>query len=312
MKRFWKWLAENSSQLQGLAAAVGILLALTAGPIFFLKWLQPNLMIKITPDSPAMPPPLVEWINDATRSLERLPDTNEGESDPFQSLRGLQVTGPLDPIRRGRWRLAEPGRLRVDVINQADRVIPGVRLRLDRGYPVWGVTLNASFLTMEEISDWQKGLSATDSDSSLVLPELPPIPPQSVITIMMYGDVGSADVSATVPGASFKLVPTVPVEDKGLIWLILRPQWWFLLLGFVFMVIFLALSVFGQIILRRSRRFVVYDLACAEAKAGRKESALALLQEAVRAGYNNFHHMRNDPDLETLRDLEAFKSLSRG
>lgn len=309
MNRLWKWLEVNSLQLQGLAA-VAVLLATLAGvPYLTSIWLKPDLTIKIVADSPTVPPSLEKWISEATLMLKRLPDAPKGDIDPYRWLRGLQTTGPLDPIRRESWRLAEPSRLQVDVVNDADRLIQGVRLRLDRAYPVWGLKLGASFLTAAEVSVWQKGLSADNAGPTLILPELPPIPPKSAVTITAYGDVANAEVSATVPGASFKLVPTVRLEDKGPVSLILRPHWLPLLVGLAALAIIAGLAMFEHLILRHARRTIPYNLACSEAKMGRKESALALLQEAINAGYRNFQHMRSDPDLEELRENDTFKKL---
>jgi hypothetical protein len=99
----------------------------------------------------------------------------------------------------------------------------------------------------------------------------------------------------------------VRVEDKGLIALILRPYWVPLVLGLAFSAIMAGLAIFEKRVWRRAERFVTYNLACSEAKAGRSESALALLQRAVEAGYSNLQHMRSDPDLEQLRTTDAFK-----
>ena len=309
MNRLWKWLEENSSQLQGLAAVAALLAALAAVPFLISKWLQPDLTIKTAADRPTVPPSLEEWIGEATLMLKTLPAAPEGDNDPYRSLRDLQATGPLDPIRRENWRLANPGRLQVDVVNDADRLVFGVRLRLDRAYPIWGLTLDASFLIADEVTVWQKGFSADNAGPTLVLPELPPIPPKSALTITAYGDVADAEVSATVPGASFKLVPTVRLEDKGPVSLILRPYWVPLFVGLAAMAIIVGLAMFEQRIWRRARRFVSYDLACGEAKMGRTESALALLQEVVDAGYRNFAHMRSDPDLRGLHENDTFKKL---
>lgn len=310
MTRLWKWLESNSSQLRGLAAVATILAALAAVPVLLSKWLQPELTIKVTADSPTMPPALEEWISNATLIFRTLPDSAADALKPYRSLRDLQGTGPLDPIRRGSiLGLSKPGRLRVDVANQVDQVIPGVRLRLDRAYPAWGVTLAATFLTAEEVAAWQKGVSVEKVGPTMVLPELPPLPPRSAVTIVAYGDVTDAEVSATVPGVSFNLIQTVRVEDKGLISLILRPYWIPLALLLVAVTLLAALATFDNLIGRRVRRNVTYNLACNEAKAGRIEGALALLQEAVGAGYSDFQHMRSDPDLEGLREIEAFKKL---
>lgn len=310
MTRLWIWLERNSSQLQGLAAVAGIIAALAAVPYLFSKWVRPELTIRVTADSPVMPPALEVWIKEAMLVLRTLPEAADSENlDPYQDLRELQRSGPLAQTRGKSWSLSQPSRLRVEVANEADRVVQGIRLRLDRAYPAWGVTLGATFLTAAEVAGWESGMAAEMDGPTIVLPELPPLPPRSAVTVFAYGSVEDAVVSATVPGTSFKLIRTVPVEDRGLIAVILRPYWLPLVAWLVFLAIMAALSLFGNRVWRRARRSATYDLACSEAKAGRTESALALLQEAVAAGYGNFDHMRKDQDLEGLREMDAFKKL---
>ncbi|MCX7804517.1 MAG: tetratricopeptide repeat protein [Planctomycetota bacterium] len=54
---------------------------------------------------------------------------------------------------------------------------------------------------------------------------------------------------------------------------------------------------------------VAYNLACAQAMAGRREDALNTLAEAVRLGYGDLEHMKKDPDLDSLRSEEAYKKI---
>lgn len=57
---------------------------------------------------------------------------------------------------------------------------------------------------------------------------------------------------------------------------------------------------------------VLYNLACSLSLVGRLRSALALLERAIQAGYDDAEHLRNDPDLEALHGLDAFWALLRG
>jgi predicted esterase len=53
-----------------------------------------------------------------------------------------------------------------------------------------------------------------------------------------------------------------------------------------------------------------YNLACAHARSGKKNDALADLRRAVEHGYRDADHMLADPDLESLRDEPAFVQLA--
>ena len=50
----------------------------------------------------------------------------------------------------------------------------------------------------------------------------------------------------------------------------------------------------------------LYDAACANALAGRKEAALTLLEQTAAAGYAGVQTINNDPDLESLHDDPRF------
>ncbi len=53
----------------------------------------------------------------------------------------------------------------------------------------------------------------------------------------------------------------------------------------------------------------LYNLACAQARAGRPEDALASLARAVDAGWTAAEHTGQDPDLESLRGRPTFQAL---
>ena len=53
--------------------------------------------------------------------------------------------------------------------------------------------------------------------------------------------------------------------------------------------------------LRPSDPTVLYNLACSYSLTGRAEDAVAMLERALAAGYNDFKWMSQDPDLEALR-----------
>ena len=54
---------------------------------------------------------------------------------------------------------------------------------------------------------------------------------------------------------------------------------------------------------------VFYNLACSRALVGHKNEALAALKRAIDLGYDDFDHLRKDPDLKSLQQESAFKKL---
>jgi Zn-dependent protease len=54
---------------------------------------------------------------------------------------------------------------------------------------------------------------------------------------------------------------------------------------------------------------VAYNIACAEARAGNADEALAWIERAVEAGYRNVDALASDPDFETLRSRPEFEAI---
>ncbi|KAF8749741.1 hypothetical protein HU200_012560 [Digitaria exilis] len=52
-----------------------------------------------------------------------------------------------------------------------------------------------------------------------------------------------------------------------------------------------------------------YNVACCYSKLGRIEAGLSALEDALKAGYEDFKRIRTDSDLENLRKLEQFDTL---
>lgn len=56
----------------------------------------------------------------------------------------------------------------------------------------------------------------------------------------------------------------------------------------------------------------LYNLACSYSQLGHIESAFEALEAAVRKGYQNFDHLRNDRDLDNLKkDARFYKLLEQ-
>ena len=52
-----------------------------------------------------------------------------------------------------------------------------------------------------------------------------------------------------------------------------------------------------------------YNAACGYALSGNKEEAIDWLEYSVKAGYNDFDHLRKDTDLDGLRNEKRYKKL---
>ncbi len=54
-----------------------------------------------------------------------------------------------------------------------------------------------------------------------------------------------------------------------------------------------------------------YNLACSYALLKKKEDALSALKKAVALGYDDFAHLRKDPDLKCLAGDPEFEQIKR-
>ncbi len=52
-----------------------------------------------------------------------------------------------------------------------------------------------------------------------------------------------------------------------------------------------------------------YDAACLYARMGDREASLGYLRKSLEKGFRNFSHIRNDDDLNILRDMQGYKDL---
>jgi tetratricopeptide (TPR) repeat protein len=59
----------------------------------------------------------------------------------------------------------------------------------------------------------------------------------------------------------------------------------------------------------RNSAEVFYDLACAYAREGKKQLALSELRKSIHLGFKDAPHITTDPDLDSLRQDPAYKSL---
>lgn len=61
--------------------------------------------------------------------------------------------------------------------------------------------------------------------------------------------------------------------------------------------------------LRPEDEIARYNLACSLALMGRKVEALEALERSIQLGYDDFDHMKRDPDLKSLNEDPRFRAL---
>lgn len=61
--------------------------------------------------------------------------------------------------------------------------------------------------------------------------------------------------------------------------------------------------------LRKNDPVAYYNLGCSYALLGEKDAAFKAIEQALKLGYRDLEHLKQDPDLKNLRDDPRFAKL---
>jgi hypothetical protein len=242
MGNAWQWMGRNTKQLQGAAAVAIILGALAALPSFLSRIFRTDLQVRVARHKSTVPQDLLSWSQSAGYQFVAAAAKAEAkaltDTDEWKKLSGSPVR---EKLRDGLFQGEGISLLEVEIQNQSDHTVSGVRARADGVGETWGATLSGTFLTPDEVAAFQNKIVPTGY-STLVLPELPSLPPGGVLNIRLYvSDAAFAKPAIAVQNASVKMVESVEVDDSWLIWFYRMPG-----KGFIFTPV---LAYFGITIL---------------------------------------------------------------
>jgi hypothetical protein len=340
----WGWLRDKSAILQAIAATIFILLMLAAVPAYLKRLLRPELILQVDEEWGTSPPDLYEWA-DRTGRWIRFASSTYSDYDlgsvPWSKIEGCPVSShdsslafrigvihhrweelwsnvresDSSPVaeRLRRYSARGLGVLKLELRNESDHAIPGIRLRVDHVYNLWDVQIAGDFLTEQETNRLRQQVGSLQADS-LVLPELPTLPANAGLSIAIYGHGGRSEPAVSVTGARCETVPLSKVEDTGIINWYLHPFKLFLpafllFWGSALAIPWAALRVHHKMT-RRVTPGILYDLARRRAKDGRDDEAMLLLREAFEGGYSDKTRAAEDPDLQSLHGRDDFKRLT--
>lgn len=306
MARMANWLKENSDVLQGLAALLGILATLVAGIAFLPRFLRPDLLVFVDTETNTTPKEVVEWARGAARYLRKQPT-----QEPSPTARDLATAKTAQKLEE--W-YHDFERVNLQVRNQSNRELEGIRLRVDNIGSLWSAGVSGPFLTDAEASSFLNKVPGA-RDEGLTLPPLPSIPPKSYIEVsLQVSQARFAQVNATAEGVSIEVKPVIELPSSWVLENYRDPS---LLIFFTISLIVplgLIFTFFYSLvrarIVRRSAPTVLYNVACKAAVAGDTDDAFVLLRAAFRIGYTDKAHARRNPDLERLRQRNDFKELT--
>jgi len=208
--------------------------------------------------------------------------------------------------------LFEFDKVRVEVINQSENVITGLRLRFDDVYNFCGFDISGTFFRKPEIDKYKESFGEIGKGRSIVLPELPAIPPDSSIEITLYGSLAVLKTSITTTGYSYLIENIVEVEDSLLLdWYRNPVRFVFVVFTFLPLLFLVLMAIWMKVrrrVIKNETKNILYNKACELAINGSSNPAMILLLQAVLAGYSNRYHALKDEDLESLRGREDFKT----
>ena len=221
MNQLWEWFGKNAAHLRGIAALVVIITSLVAGFHIIGRVFQPDLTVTVSAEQNTVPPDVSSWVMGVADALSYLPSASTNQPDVYARFREAGITNWARM-----YTLKSPdsiGRIRVQIVNETDHVVPGVRIRLSN-FDLWTAYLGASSLTEKERAPWRQSLPKYGEGDG-ILPELPPIPPRGTVVVMAYGvGANSAQhVSITVPEKRLNFISTVSVEKRWPVSWALRP-----------------------------------------------------------------------------------------
>lgn len=152
MKRIWQWMQENSSALQGIASLVVVITGVIAIVSFLAPVLRPDLVVRVNVDHSTIPPELI-------RFNKSVSDLFTWDADAFKEIKSQNrrlAELLADPVLK---RLDAPSvefdKARVEVINQSESVVSGLRLRFDGVHSFWGLDISGTFMREDEAEKFE-------------------------------------------------------------------------------------------------------------------------------------------------------------
>ncbi|MCG8094134.1 MAG: hypothetical protein JAZ17_11005 [Candidatus Thiodiazotropha endolucinida] len=302
----WNWLRENSAALQSVAALAVIISASFAGWSYVNRSYSPELTVRLNIDESTIPEDLTNFTKEVVLFLEWDKDKLLGAEDNprIDSILNSSV------IKRIQASPLTLDRAHIEVINNSEKIISGVRVRLDNIHSFWGIEVEGTFLDNAEASKFRDSLKDVHTNQSVILPELPPLPPNSSLSLSVFGSIGILKPFVTTDGQRYTMIEVVEVENGQIIewyqkpWLLLT--WLPIFVGALYIFLVLGWAALRRRVIENAKKNILYDTGCELAISGNADEAMVLLNEAVNSGYSNRQHALNDHDLESLRDRDDF------
>lgn len=343
MNSLWRWLSDNSSSLLGLAAVVGMLS--TVWFVFSYMWdrTSADITVRYGIEGSTLPPEIDELLKDVVAMREfsdlaqedfdaleaeisdyvdKAPSRKSGHSPqiiPFDrvleiltALSTIKNMARVDVIDKLTQSLYSFSKYKIQIVNNTDSTVSGIRFRLNGVYRYWGVNITSTFLTNKETRSLERIMPVTSEDNAIVSPAINNLPAQSPIQFNLYGDFSYMEPNITTPGLSYTAREIKEIEMTWFIDMINSGILWFFAPSVISLAALLLLLVWMLVrkyVINNVSGALLYNAACKAALDKEVDVTMFLLRQAVTHGYRNHKHMAQDEDLKLVRDRQDFKDL---
>lgn len=127
------------------------------------------------------------------RQLVILDQSLSNLREEYELLAGADSGITIDKLdeKSGFFRQGGLDKLQIEILNQSNKTVNDLSLRISSLNELWASTITGTFITPEETQKLEAALEANfqDQENYLALPKVPEIPPNSSLEITLYGDM---------------------------------------------------------------------------------------------------------------------------
>ena len=318
MKTIFKWLADHAAALGAIAAITVIVSSLFWGWGYIQSQFRSDLSVYVDYSESTVPGKMISELNDLVWALrfdhESKLDNNLDETAPsrLQAIRDYLTPTLTRSEDYGSYSI---DKLKITINNNTNVVISGIKLRVNGVSDVYALDITGDFLREAERVKFTSQENLVELDSSSTFPDLPTLPPESSMTVVVYGDIyNSRDpIQLSANSASYSIVKTVKTTEGFFVWLHNNLGFFLsMMLGPALLILYLLIYLVQRLAQSQANNIIaatLYDRACRAALDRNPDLSALYLKCAVKLGYTELEHIANDKDLTSLRERPDYKEL---
>jgi len=213
LRGIWKWLTDNAAALGSIAAISVIAASLLAAAPYFSRAISSDLLIRTNVDKSTLPPEFSPWLRELSFAVSQ-----QEREVSSQSESQLQISSLLDePFVETLQYAPKSDKMIIEIINQSEKIITDLFARIDNINTILNIQVSGTFLQLGQEKLLETQILGAYRDQSIVFPDLPPLPPESVLQVTLYGDLSYSDLTISSVGTSFSISNIIETEDSWIL-----------------------------------------------------------------------------------------------